>query len=73
MAPDFDSFLQWILDLREEINIPNDLSQIGIDDARLDEIGEMAVADPTAATNPVPAGPEEMLSIYRAAYEGRLS
>ncbi len=32
----------------------------------------MAAKDPTAATNPVPAGPEEMLSIYRAAFAGRL-
>jgi len=53
LDPDFDSFLQWVMDLRKQISIPNDLSQIGIDDARVDEIGEMAVADPTAGTNPI--------------------
>ncbi len=40
--------------------------------ADLSELAEMAAKDPTAATNPVPAGPREMLSIYRAAFAGRL-
>ena len=53
LTPDFDSFLRWVLDLRKRINIPGDLSQIGIDATRADEIGQMAVADPTAATNPI--------------------
>ncbi len=49
----FDAFLEWVLALRAGINIPNTLQDIGIDDARLDEIGQMAVADPSAATNPI--------------------
>lgn len=54
LAADFDGFVAWVLDLRKRIGIPNDLSQIGIDHARVDEIGRMAVADPSAATNPLP-------------------
>ena len=52
LAANFDAFLEWILDLREQIGIANDLSKIGI--TCVDKIGEMAVADPTAATNPIP-------------------
>ena len=43
-----------MLELRKRIGIPGDLAQIGIDDGRTREIGEMAVADPSAATNPIP-------------------
>jgi len=53
LAPDFDAFLDWVLKLRARIGIPHTLSQIGIDAARADEIGRMAVADPSAATNPI--------------------
>lgn len=49
----FDGFLQWVLALRAQLGIPNDLSQIGIDELRLDEISEMALTDPSAATNPI--------------------
>lgn len=54
VAPDFDGFLRWVLDLRAQIGIPENLSKIGIDGDRVDEIGEMAVTDPSAATNPIP-------------------
>ena len=53
VAADFEGFVEWVLALRKRIGIPNDLAQIGIDEARVDEIGEMAVADPCAATNPI--------------------
>ena len=49
----YEGFLQWILDLRQSLNIPNDLRAIGIDDQRLDDIGHMAVADPSSGTNPI--------------------
>ncbi len=49
----FDSFLKWIMALRSEVNIPNTLRDIGIDDTRAAEIGEMAEADPSAGTNPI--------------------
>jgi alcohol dehydrogenase class IV len=49
----FDPFLQWILELRAEINIPHTLQEIGIGDDRLTEIGGMAVDDPSAGTNPI--------------------
>ncbi len=53
LAEGFDPFLEWVMSLRESINIPHTLKDIGIDDQRVGEIGEMAVADPSAATNPI--------------------
>jgi alcohol dehydrogenase len=50
----FDGFLAWVVDLRKDIGIPHALKDIGIDEARLDEVAAMAVKDPTAGSNPIP-------------------
>ncbi len=72
LPPNFDGFLRWVLALRKQINIPNDLSQIGIDHARLDEIAEMATADPSAATNPLPFNATAYREIAKRAVAGNL-
>lgn len=53
LDPNFDAFMDWILSLRKEIGIHHQLSAIIPDDARLSEIGEMAVVDGAAGTNPI--------------------
>ncbi len=68
----FEPFLDWVLELRERINIPNTLQDIGIDDNRLNEIGEMAVADPSAATNPIDHNADAYAKIAANAVHGRL-
>ena len=54
IAGGFDGFVGWVLRLRKEIGIPHALNEIGIDEARLDEIAAMSVNDPTAGSNPIP-------------------
>lgn len=49
----FTPFLDWVLAIREELHVPHTLADIGIDDTRAQEIGMMAVNDPTASTNPI--------------------
>lgn len=68
----FQPFLDWVLELRESINIPNTLQDIGIDDNRLDELGEMAVIDPSAATNPIEHNAASYAKIAANAVHGRL-
>jgi len=48
----FSCVLDWILEIREEIGIPNSLNEIGISDDRVDEISAMAEADPSSQGNP---------------------
>lgn len=72
MAGGFDPFLDWIMNLREEIGIPNTLLEIGIDGARMTEIGDMAVADPSAATNPIPFPAGKYSEIGNRAVQGLL-
>ena len=68
----FAGFLDWVLDLRQRIGIPNTLAELGMKPAHLDEFAKMASEDPTAGGNPVKAGVPEMRTMYEAALYGRL-
>ena len=68
----FDSFLDWVLMLRQDLAIPHSLAKIGIDDRDADKIGKMAAVDPTAATNPIRFTADDYAAIFRASVEGKL-
>jgi len=70
--PGFDSALDWVLQLRQSLGIPNTLADVDTDANRLEELASMAAADPCAPENPVPAGVAEMKGMYLAAFEGGL-
>ncbi len=72
LEPDFDAFLNWILSMRETIGIHHQLSAIVPEDSRLSEIGEMAVVDPSAGTNPILHDANVYAEIARNAYNGAL-
>jgi hypothetical protein len=72
LTPDFDAFMNWVLSLRAEIGIPHSLSAI-IDIERFPaSIGAMAVADPSAGSNPILFSAEQYQSILQAAHTGDL-
>ncbi len=68
----FDSFMDWVLSLRAEINIPSTLSELGIDDQQSHRIGQMAVQDPSAGTNPITYSAEDYERIFLSALTGQL-
>lgn len=70
--PSFSGFLEWVLELRHVLGIPRTLAGLGVDDIHVDRIGELAVADPSSGTNPIPFTPKEYQAIFRNALEGRL-
>ena len=72
LEPDFDAFLNWILSIREEIGIHHQLSAIISEDSGLSEIGEMAVVDPSAGSNPILHDAKAYADIARNAYNGIL-
>ena len=72
LAPTFDAFLDWVLALRAQIGIPHTLAALGIDAARADEIGAMATADPSAATNPIPLTAADYAALATRAVRGEL-
>jgi alcohol dehydrogenase class IV len=72
LEADFDAFLNWILSMRKDIGIHHQLSAIIPEDSRLSEIGEMAVVDPSAGTNPILHDAVAYAGIAQSAYEGNL-
>lgn len=71
-APGFDAFFNWVIGLREQLEIPHTLAEIGIDDSQLDKVGRMAFADPSAAGNPISFSAAEYQQIGQDAVRGDL-
>ncbi len=71
--PSFRSVLDWVLELRAELEIPHSLEGIGVDGSRAAEICAMAAVDPTAPTNPVPLNPENLRTLFDAALTGEIA
>ena len=69
---DFDFFLEEILALRSRLAIPANLGQINIGADQAERIGQMAVRDPSALTNPIRFGPEAYAEIFQKAAHGQL-
>lgn len=70
--PGFDSFLQWVLDLRKQLNIPHTLQDIKINDEEAERIGSMAAEDPSAGGNPIAFDAQTYATIFRNAVNGQL-
>jgi alcohol dehydrogenase class IV len=68
----FKGVLKWVLNFRESMDIPHNLSAIGIPADRADDIGEMALRDPSAGGNPVGLTAGEYSEIFLKAVQGNL-
>ena len=49
----FDGFYNFVLDLRKELNVPENLTAMGIGKDRIDELTAEAIKDPSCGGNPV--------------------
>ena len=70
--PGFSGVLEWVLALRAEIGIPHSLREIGIDASHSEQLGQMAAADPSAATNPIRFSAEDYRVLFERAWHGTL-
>ena len=70
--PGFTGVLDWVLHLRNEVGIPHSLAEIGIDDSRIEQIGQMAEVDPSAGTNPIAFSASEYSKLFEKALRGEL-
>jgi len=68
----FDGFLDWVIELRAQLGIPDTLAMINIDDSDSETVGKMAVADPSAGGNPISFSSEQYQRIFQAAVAGQL-
>ena len=67
----FDGFLQWILDLRNQLDIPHTLKDLNIN-FDFDKLSKMALVDPSTSTNPLDLNEDDMKALYISSYEGNL-
>jgi alcohol dehydrogenase class IV len=69
----FDSFMQWIMDLRIELNIPHKLSDV-VDEEKIDleKLSKMAFDDPSTGSNPKKLTKEDMKTMYQRSISGEL-
>ena len=72
MSGGFDGFMDEILKLRADLDVPATLEGLKVDGSKAETIAEMAVVDPTAGGNPIELTKEGARAIFDAALSGRL-
>ncbi len=72
LKPGFTPFMDWVLQLRQEVGVPHTLAGLKLDDAKFKIMSEMAPKDPTAGGNPIPIDSMICLRLYRNALDGKL-
>ena len=69
----FNSFINWIIELRKDLKIPHKLSEvIEINKINLDKLSQMALEDPSTAGNPKKLTKEDMKIMYEHSLSGKL-
>ena len=65
--------MNWILELRKDLNIPHKLSDV-IDQNKIniDKLSQMALDDPSTASNPKKLSLEDMKTLYKHSISGKL-
>ncbi len=73
LEKNFDSFLNWILDLRKKLNIPHKLSDV-VESGKIDidKLSKMALEDPSTSTNPKKMTIDDMKILYEYSISGKL-
>ena len=69
----FNSFVDWVLYLREKIKIPHTISQSAkITDQDIERMSPMALDDPCTPGNPKKPTLDDMISLYQYSVQGKL-
>ena len=73
ISKNFDSFLEWILDLRNKLNIPHKISDvIDVETIDIKELSKMAYEDPSTTSNPKKLNQNDMEILYKHSISGKL-
>ena len=70
--PSFNSFLDWILDLRKLLSIPHTLKELIDDNSNFEKMSVMALNDPSTSSNPIKLNENDFLKLYQDSFEGKL-
>ncbi len=70
--PSFNTFLDWILELRKSLSIPHTLKELIDDDSNFEKMSVMAYNDPSTASNPIKLNDKDFLKLYQHSFDGIL-
>jgi len=73
MAGGFDGFVDHILEMRDSMDVPHTLVELGVDPEATDTISAGAVADPSAGGNPIEFTNEFAARVFNATCSGDLA
>jgi alcohol dehydrogenase len=68
-----DAVLDWLIEMRSQLHVPNTLADLGVEEARIGELAEKAQRDPSTGGNPVPMTVDGFKVLIAAAIRGDLS
>ncbi|WP_375262818.1 iron-containing alcohol dehydrogenase [Palleronia sp.] len=63
----FDGFRTFVSEFNDRFGIPRSLGDMGVSEARMDDMVEMALRDPSCGGNPVPLTVENLRGLFQAA------
>ncbi|MEP1592977.1 MAG: iron-containing alcohol dehydrogenase, partial [Halieaceae bacterium] len=70
---DANAFLDFLLAFRQQLNIPENLAALDVDESRAQEVGRIAELDPCTATNAKPIDAAGLETLFRASVRGDLA
>ena len=69
----FDAFIQWVLELRQKLDMPHKLSDvIKKEDFDIERLSKMALEDPSTSSNPKKMTVNDMKTLYEHSMSGKL-
>jgi alcohol dehydrogenase class IV len=68
----FDGVLDWIMELRKTIGVPDTLGELGVTMEHVQGFARQAFDDPSTGGNPVPMTVEDFGQLYRNCIEGKI-
>ncbi|MGB5092472.1 MAG: iron-containing alcohol dehydrogenase [Parvibaculum sp.] len=68
----FNGFVDWVLALRQEVGIPDRLSDIGVEADIIPQLAAMALEDPSTGGNPLPMDVPTYETLFDHAINGKL-
>jgi alcohol dehydrogenase class IV len=70
--PSFGAVLDWVVELRSTIGIPNTLAELGVTEEHIPGFAKMAMADPSTPSNPLKLSVRKFETLYRNAITGKI-
>jgi alcohol dehydrogenase class IV len=71
--PGFMAVLDWVLALRQAVNIPHTLADLGVEHAHIPVFAPAAVQDPSTGSNPLPFDVDDFAQLFERSIDGSLT